>query len=174
MIEKAIGIIIIAHAGQFRDDGKTPYYKHCVNVMNILKKFQFFDEKILVAALLHDIIEDTAWSYNDILKSFGEDIAIMVADCSDDTRLPSIERFEDTLNHIKYMTQNGLYIKLADILDNISDMNTWDKKRQKSYLHKKQRILDAMKNEVTIFHHNESCLFNMVQKTINEKLNENN
>lgn len=167
LVDKAIMFAKAAHQNQMRDDNVTPYYTHLLNVAENLKNYGVINETILSAAILHDIIEDTAWSYHDVEKEFGKEIADLVAHCSDDTRLPSTKRFDDMILHVSAMPFNAMLIKLADILDNVGDMSTWKPKRRKKYVAKKQQVLDVMRCYGSGIHNH--SLYKTVQDLINRK-----
>lgn len=151
-VDQAIMFAKAAHQNQMRDDGVTPYYIHLLNVAQNLRDHGILSEQVLAAAVLHDIIEDTSWSYHDVAKEFGAEVAELVRHCSDDTRLPSVARFNEMLDHVLVMPFNAMLIKLADILDNVGDMSTWKPKRRQRYLEKKQRVLNAMRDSGTGVH----------------------
>ena len=65
-IDKARYLAIELHSGQFY--GSYPYIKHCEDVFKVLKHFKVLNEEILIAALLHDTIEDTPITYIKICK----------------------------------------------------------------------------------------------------------
>src|SRR3989339_1050182 len=65
-----------AHKGQMRYEG-TPYITHLIETVKILSNLRV-DENTLIAAVLHDVSEDTSYSINDIQKEFGEHVAFLV------------------------------------------------------------------------------------------------
>ncbi len=69
-IEAAYNMAKLAHSGQLRKDG-SPYVTHCVAAADIAADMGL-DEDSIVAALLHDVIEDTDLTHSDIAKQFGE------------------------------------------------------------------------------------------------------
>ena len=110
-----------AHLHQERNDG-TPYASHPARVaMTIAIVFGFDDPEILAAAFLHDIIEDCAVDYDDILEQFGRNVADYVAVMTKDMRL------EEEIREVSYDKQledgpwQGRLIKLADVFDNFTD-----------------------------------------------------
>ncbi len=77
-----------AHRHQLRRDGRTPYYSHCARVaMTVALKFGCTNDRVLAAALLHDVVEDTDTDYDDLLKRFGPEVADLVAAMTKDMRL---------------------------------------------------------------------------------------
>ncbi len=114
-----------AHRHQMRRDGRTPYYSHCVRVaMTVALKFGCTDDKVLAAALLHDVIEDTLADYDDVLQHFGPEVADMVAALSKDMRLVESEREPAYDAQLTQGPWEARLVKLADVYDNLSDAET--------------------------------------------------
>ncbi len=114
-----------AHEGQMRDEG-TPYFEHVERVANQVKKTS--DAHAYITALLHDVIEDTAYTFEDLSKLFTEDIAKDVLTLTKKEGEP----FEVYLKKItlKYVP---LFIKLVDRLDNVKSLSqcgSEDKKKK--------------------------------------------
>jgi (p)ppGpp synthase/HD superfamily hydrolase len=75
LLVKATNFAAIAHKNQMRKDGKTPYINHPIGVTHILTELgNVFDINVLAAALLHDTVEDTDTTIDDIKDNFGEKI----------------------------------------------------------------------------------------------------
>ncbi len=75
LLVKASNFAAIAHKNQMRKDGKTPYINHPIGVTHILTELgNVFDINVLAAALLHDTVEDTDTTIDDIKDNFGEKI----------------------------------------------------------------------------------------------------
>ncbi len=113
-----------AHRHQTRNDG-TPYIAHPFRVaMTIACQFNFADEEVLAAALLHDVIEDCGVDYDELCDAFGSRVADLVAVMTKDMRL------EETIREVAYDKQledgpwEGRLIKLADVYDNFVDADT--------------------------------------------------
>ncbi|MEI6233689.1 MAG: HD domain-containing protein [Planctomycetota bacterium] len=113
----------LAHTGQFRDDGTTPYAVHLFRVADYLRTIAHEqDIDVLCAAYLHDTIEDTDTDFDTLAKRFGESVASLVAELSNDNRLPKAQRREAMLAHIPHISARAKRIKLADRLDNVTDL----------------------------------------------------
>jgi len=105
------------HQGQFRWDGKTPYSKHPLEVVEIMKNtLHIEDEDMLIAGYLHDVVEDTNTTITEIKDKFG----IRVADFVQQLTFEEGGDDEYYWNQISGMTQNAKKIKLADILANLN------------------------------------------------------
>ena len=127
--EKAIRYIQKAHWDQKRDWG-GPYLSHLLQVQKILS-IVTDDEDIIVAWLLHDTIEDTECTYSDIEREFGTRVADLVNEVTHEGKKDSHWYYFPRLE-----SKEGIMIKFADRLSNISDMDAWDEKRQKHFLKK--------------------------------------
>lgn len=74
LIDKAYQVAKKAHEGQMRKSGE-PYIIHPICVAIILAQLEL-DKETIVAGLLHDVVEDTVMTYDDIVREFGEEIAL--------------------------------------------------------------------------------------------------
>jgi len=111
------------HANTTRDDGRTPYAVHPVRVAEYLRRIAGEeDENVLSAALLHDTIEDAAVTFDMLAAQFGDDVATLVAELTNDNRLPKTRRRAEMLEHLGRLSPRAKRIKLADRLDNVSDL----------------------------------------------------
>ncbi len=90
MIQRAYQMAATAHSGQKRASGE-PYITHCVAVANILAEMNV-PPSIIVAGLLHDTVEDTHVSLDDIRREFGDEIAKLVDGVTKLTNLPQVSR----------------------------------------------------------------------------------
>jgi (p)ppGpp synthase/HD superfamily hydrolase len=118
-VEKALQFACKAHVDQFRKHTDIPYISHPVAVGMILMKAGYSDD-LIVAGLLHDTVEDTEITLEDIQREFGAKIAEMVAGCSEpDKSLSWIERKEHTLEFLKSASEDIRAVACADKLHNI-------------------------------------------------------
>ena len=90
LIFRAYRVAEIAHSGQNRVSGE-PYINHCIAVASILAELRVPVE-VVVAGLLHDTVEDTAITLNDIKNDFGDDVAKLVDGVTKLTQLPRVSR----------------------------------------------------------------------------------
>ncbi len=113
------------HGSQMRKDGKTPYIAHPYRVAMMVRHFfGIDDETVLVAALLHDVIEDTTADFDDLLAEFGDEVAGIVAVLSKDKRKVEPERETEYLQQLAKASWKAKIIKLADAYDNVCDSRT--------------------------------------------------
>src|SRR5262245_37270263 len=111
-----------AHRNQVRKDGLTPYASHPFRVCLIVRHvFAIDDPQALIAALLHDTIEDTTTDFDDLEEAFGTEVARGVADLTKDGRLPYDERESTYMTRLAGADWRVKVCKLADMLDNILD-----------------------------------------------------
>ena len=138
-IERAYHLADAAHGGQVRRSG-DPYISHPVSVAIILAGMGM-DSDCICAALLHDVVEDTDISLDQIRKEFGNDVAVMVSGVTKLTNMPLSTKEEQQAENIRKMLLamnediRVILIKLADRLHNMRTMQfqTPDKQRQKSH-----------------------------------------
>ena len=137
-IEAAYAMARLAHSGQLRRDG-SPYVTHCVAAADIAVDMGL-DEDSIVAALLHDVIEDTQLSYQDIARQFGEPVANIVEGVTKLTRVQYISKEDEQMENLRKMLMamakdiRVILIKIADRLHNMRTMayQTEEKQRIKS------------------------------------------
>jgi len=135
------------HAGQHRKSTGEPYIKHPVGTYRILKKVGVKDRDVLVTAFLHDTLEDTPVTYNDLKSEFNKSIADMVKGVtSDKKKIDIMGKPEYLADKMINMSDNALTIKLADRLHNLSDINTASPKFAEKMFNQTTFILDALRS----------------------------
>lgn len=117
------------HSGQFRRGG-DPYIAHPERVAGHVRRVKGTSKNISdieSAAWLHDTLEDTDTSYEELVKEYGENIAKMVYELTSDKQQAKAQGKTKYLQQkLKGMSNYALVIKLADRLDNVSDLMTTD------------------------------------------------
>ena len=127
------------HKTQTRKDSfKTPYIYHPIHVSLTLAEVNVNDLMTLSAALLHDTIEDTETTEQEIIDLFGKEIAAVVMECSDDKSLKKEVRKQLQIIHIEHASVSAKLVKLADKYSNLSNLHTnppekWSKSEIKGY-----------------------------------------
>ena len=121
--EKAKEFTILAHKGQVRkSDKEKPMIIHPINVGLILEEYEF-DDNVVASGYLHDVIEDTKYSEEDILRLFNEDITSLVVSASEmDKTLSWEERKQHTIDSIKNLDLRHKAIICADKISNLEDL----------------------------------------------------
>lgn len=130
LIIKAIKFAEKAHCGQLDDDNKNYFDTHLMPVMQILSVLTD-DHVTLCAAILHDTLEDTKTTYNELVLEFGTEIADLVNELTHDGKNDSKGYYFPRLR-----SEKAIMIKFADRLSNLSRMSSWPKKRREQYLRK--------------------------------------
>lgn len=124
------------HKNQTRIDG-SPYINHPIRVSEIVAKYKpSSNSNILKAgALLHDVLEDTYTSYRELIDRFGIVVASLVMEVTSSDFVSKMVGKQIYLSHkMQYMSSYALVIKLADRLDNLSDMHCMPRERiQKTF-----------------------------------------
>jgi guanosine-3',5'-bis(diphosphate) 3'-pyrophosphohydrolase len=119
---EAVSFAAHAHRHQLRKDGQTPYVSHVFRVCLIVRHvFGIDDAPTLMAAGLHDTIEDTTTDHDDLAERFGREVADWVALLSKDGRLPEAEREEAYAAQLARAPWQVKVCKLADVFDNLMD-----------------------------------------------------
>ena len=146
---QAIQYAARSHASQKRKDRVTPYISHPVRVMSILALGAgVTDADTLIAAVLHDTMEDTNADYDEIDGKFGRAVARHVAALSKDKRLPEARREREFLRTLAASPDPVRLCKLADTLDNLLDAETLDAEAQSKKADKAQRLLKAFRGKI--------------------------
>lgn len=127
ILEKALQFAEEKHKGQVDDEGKASM-AHPQQTFLILKNVTD-DESLLAAAFLHDTLEDTETTYEELLINFGKDIADLVNEVTHEGSKDDHGYYFPRLH-----TQRGIMLKFADRLSNLSRMGSWDEKRKEQYL----------------------------------------
>jgi GTP diphosphokinase / guanosine-3',5'-bis(diphosphate) 3'-diphosphatase len=114
-----------SHTGQFRKDGTTPYINHPLQVMHHLVHIaEIYDEELLCAAVLHDVIEDTDVTALQIEQRFSKRISSIVVELTDDKHLGKSERKLSQIENAHTLTGEARLIRISDKICNVHDMYT--------------------------------------------------
>ena len=124
-LERAELLARKSHDGQFRRDGHTPYIDHPEQIVRILKNWGIKDEDILSAAWLHDTVEDTKLTCEDIEAQIGSIVAGYVWSLTKMKRIDKdYQKSEDEyISKIATGPREIKLIKLADVIANLLDMH---------------------------------------------------
>jgi (p)ppGpp synthase/HD superfamily hydrolase len=117
---EAIEFAARAHSGQFRKGTRIPYIIHPFNVARILIEYGC-KEEVVVAGFLHDTVEDTPVTLDEIEQSFGKEVAALVQGASEPRHATDTweHRKEHTIEYLKTAPEDILLVASADKLDNI-------------------------------------------------------
>jgi guanosine-3',5'-bis(diphosphate) 3'-pyrophosphohydrolase len=152
LLTKAISFSAKQHRQQKRKgaDGE-PYINHPLEVLNLLVNVgNVEDERILAAAVLHDTVEDTETSGEDITNLFGAEVCAMVLEVTDDKSLPKDERKQKQIEHAAHLSFGAKQIKLADKISNIRDVtenppHNWTDKRRMEYVEWGEKVVAGLR-----------------------------
>jgi len=144
LLLEAISFAARKHQGQFRKDGRTPYFAHVARVMMIARdRWGVTDPEVLAAAVLHDTIEDTTTDYDDLAKRFGRRVAELVVLLTKDKRLPEEEREAKYHAALAEGPLEAKLCKLADTLDNLLDCQSLSDKGRQRAIQRARHLLEV-------------------------------
>lgn len=152
MIKQAMYYARDAHSTQTYDE--FPYFKHLENTYNVLIEHGFTEDNpedlpILVAAWLHDTLEDTATSYSDLKKMFGVEVAEIVFCVTDELARNRKERKQKTFPKIR-SNSKAIIIKVAD---RIANVKYGKEKGNTSFIEMYRKEFDDFQRELRIYRH---------------------
>jgi guanosine-3',5'-bis(diphosphate) 3'-pyrophosphohydrolase len=140
------------HQGQTRKDVmRTPYIEHPIAVAGILINIgQVDDVEILAAALLHDVLEDTATKASEMKERFGDKVTRIVREVSDDKRLPRVARKYLQVRGAPFISNEAKLVKLGDKICNLRDILDappmgWDGVRKAQYFEWANAVVDGLR-----------------------------
>ena len=134
---RALDFAAERHSAQRRKGPNgAPYVNHLIEVATLLVTEGGVDDvEVLVAAVLHDVIEDTETTLAEVQMRFGEKVSLLVASLTDDKRLPRAERKRLTLERLQHASPATKVVKLADLCSNIRAFPVdWSLQRSLEYL----------------------------------------
>lgn len=151
LILRAVEFAAIRHRDQRRkDEVASPYINHPIALANILaSEGGILDISVIVAALLHDTIEDTETTVEELKAAFGTHVAGIVVEVTDDKALPKAERKRLQIEHAANISEAAKLVKLADKIANLRDMSAspptdWSLDRRREYFDWAKRVVDVM------------------------------
>lgn len=140
------------HKNQRRKDPeKTPYINHPIGVACILtQEANITDSLVIQAAILHDTVEDTDTSLDEIEDRFGKKVRDIVDEVTDDKSLPKLERKRLQIEHAPGTSYEAKLVKLADKLYNLRDLERstpsgWSEQRVQEYFEWSKKVVDGLK-----------------------------
>src|SRR6516225_4364973 len=129
------------HVNQRRKGAaQEPYVTHLLEVaMLVAEATAGADPNLIVAALLHDTIEDQGVTREEIAAQFSDDVAALVVEVTDDKKLPKAERRRLQIKHAPKLTPRAKILKLADKISNLRSLATrppadWPMQRRSDYV----------------------------------------
>jgi guanosine-3',5'-bis(diphosphate) 3'-pyrophosphohydrolase len=151
-IVAAIAFAADKHRHQRRKDAEgSPYINHPIALANVLaNEGGVEDERVLIAAILHDTLEDTETSEQELVRLFGQEVAQIVAEVSDDKSLPKAERKQRQVVHASGLSRRAKLVKLADKICNLRDIAAtppadWPDERKAEYFDWARSVVNGLR-----------------------------
>jgi len=149
---RAIRFSAFKHRDQRRKDvPRSPYINHPITVAETLWEIGGVrDAATLIAAILHDTIEDTETQPDEIQAMFGAEILAVVLEVTDDKSLSKAERKRLQIEHALHISTKAKYIKLADKISNLHDLlysspPHWSFQRKQEYLLWTEKVVAGLR-----------------------------
>ena len=152
LLLKAISFAAEKHRHQRRKDPQaSPYINHPIDLANVLlQEGRVSDTTVLIAAILHDTLEDTQTTPDELAAAFGGEIRDIVIEVTDNKALKKRKRKELQIKHGPHLTRKARLVKLADKICNLRDVAErppaqWDMDRRREYFEWAKRVVDALR-----------------------------
>jgi len=152
IVLEALAFAAHKHRDQRRKDAAaSPYINHPIALANVLVREGAVSEpEVVAAALLHDTLEDTQTSPGELRTAFGERVARVVEEVTDDKSLPKEERKRLQIEHAAAISREAKLVKLADKICNLRDMAdhppaSWDLVRRREYFDWAKAVIDRLR-----------------------------
>jgi (p)ppGpp synthase/HD superfamily hydrolase len=140
------------HVAQKRKGAaEEPYINHLLEVaLLVAEATHGSDTDLVIASLLHDAIEDSGVPREMIADAFGEDVASIVVEVTDDKSLPKAERKQKQIETARAKSQRAKILKLADKTSNLraiaaSPPSDWSVKRRIEYVQWARKVVDGLR-----------------------------
>jgi (p)ppGpp synthase/HD superfamily hydrolase len=139
------------HAFQRRKGSAAePYVNHVIEVAHLVSMaLNEPDANVIIAALLHDTIEDTATTREELEQRFGDDVAALVIELTDNKSLPKQERKRLQIESAPSKSERAQLIKLADKISNLRSLRIsppadWDAQRKREYINWARQVVNGL------------------------------
>ena len=149
---KALAFAAHKHKDQRRRDvDASPYINHPISLADILcNEAHITDIETICSALLHDTIEDTETTAEELEHTFGKAIRDIVLDVTDDKNLSKASRKQAQIDHAAHISDKAKLVKLADKISNLRDVLNnapadWDLERRQEYFDWARRVIDQLR-----------------------------
>jgi guanosine-3',5'-bis(diphosphate) 3'-pyrophosphohydrolase len=152
IILRALDFAARKHRDQRRKDADaTPYINHPIQLAGVLVNEAGVDRaEVIVAAILHDTVEDTQTTPEELAREFGPAVAGLVMEVTDDKSLSKAERKRLQIEHAGHLSPGARLVKLADKICNLRDMSAappadWDVARRREYFNWALAVVDHLR-----------------------------
>jgi len=140
------------HRRQRRKDAEaSPYINHPIALARVLSvEAGLADARLLAAAVLHDTLEDTETTFEELRERFGQAVAAVVLEVTDDKTLPKEERKRLQIEHAAHISRRAKLVKLEDKICNVRDVaanppHGWPLERRREYFDWAKQVVDRMR-----------------------------
>lgn len=151
-LTRAISFAAQKHTDQKRKGADNqPYINHPLEVLNLLTNVgNVEDFDVLIAAVLHDTIEDTETTKEEITELFGANVCKMVLELTDDKNLPKATRKQLQIEHAPHISSGAQQIKLCDKISNIRDVlenppDGWSESKRSEYVKWGEQVVAGLR-----------------------------
>jgi len=152
LVLKALTFAAHKHRDQRRKGAESsPYINHPIGLANVLwHEGKVTDAVVIAAAILHDTVEDTETSLDELQREFGKQIRNIVDEVSDDQRLPPVERKRLQVLKAAHASHMAKQVKLADKICNLRDILSappagWERERKRRYFDWAKEVVDGIR-----------------------------
>lgn len=149
---EAASVAAKRHTGQTRKGSDLqPYINHPLEVANLIASIGGIEDvDVLIAAILHDTVEDTGTTAEELTEMFGEKVTRIVLEVTDDKSLPKSERKELQVEHAPHLSPEAKLVKLGDKISNITDVTKnppldWSTERRREYVDWGVRVVAGLR-----------------------------
>jgi len=137
------------HANQRRKgEGAEPYLNHLIEVANLVAEASDGRAEVVVAALLHDVVEDQGVTIDEVAALFGSAVASIVAEVTDDKSLPKQVRKDKQVSDARHKSHGAAIIKLADKTSNLRAIAMspppWPTERKRTYVEWARAVVSGL------------------------------
>jgi guanosine-3',5'-bis(diphosphate) 3'-pyrophosphohydrolase len=152
LVLSALAFAAHKHRRQRRKDVEaSPYINHPIALASVLSnEAGVGDSKVICAALLHDTIEDTETTPDELARLFGKGVCSIVQEVTDDKSLPKAARKQLQVEHAAHLSRRAKLVKLADKICNLRDISAsppvnWSLERQQDYFDWAKQVIDQVR-----------------------------
>ncbi|MGB5309666.1 MAG: HD domain-containing protein [Arenicellales bacterium] len=149
---QALAFAAAKHRDQRRKDVcASPYINHPIQLVDVLcNEAGVEDINVLRGAILHDTIEDTETTADELTQHFGQQICEIVLEVSDDANLCKADRKQEQINHAATLSDEAKLVKLADKICNLRDVADnppagWGIERRQEYFDWAMAVIDGLR-----------------------------
>ena len=153
LLIKALTFAASKHRNQRRKNvDASPYINHPISLVNILcNEAHLTDINLICSALLHDTVEDTETTAEELELEFGPVISSTVMEVTDDKTIPTRQKRKQLqVEHASHISDHAKLLKLADKISNLRDLSidppaTWSLQRQRDYFDWAKQVIDQLR-----------------------------